>query len=276
MNKSLLAIIFTLCSLSSLTAFAQVTIAPTNLFIDSNSKFGTYMVINGSNVTQEISIDFYFAYAGLDENGGRSLVKDDTEKEDQYSIAEYVKAFPKNFKLAPNQRQIVRLRVAAPNTLQDGTYWSRIRTSSTPEAPPIELDTEQAVTAQVGIIVEQVTGLFYKKGTVNTGLEIKNIRPVKDGTKLSVFTDFLKTGNSPFLGTVTTTVLDRSGREVKTGYISTSIYFDGTHKQELDISDLAKGTYTIKVTFETNRTDISDRDVISMKPVNQSTSFEIN
>jgi P pilus assembly chaperone PapD len=276
MNKSLYAITLLILSLSSITAFAQVTIAPTNLFIDDNSKFGTYMVINGSNETQEISIDFFFSYANLDENGNRSLIKDDIEKAEQHSIVEYVQAFPKNFKLAPDQRQIVRLRVSAPNDLSDGTYWSRIRTSSTPESPPIELQTDQAVTAQVGIIVEQVTGLFYKIGNVNTGIEINTIRSERDGSKLTVLTDFLKTGNSPFLGSIYTSLLDQSGREVKTGFISTSIYFDGTHKQELDISDLANGTYTIKVTFETNRSDISERDIVGMEPVNQTTSFEIN
>ncbi|MFA5667814.1 MAG: hypothetical protein WC967_01125 [Balneolaceae bacterium] len=276
MNKSLLSILFIICSLSSIPAFAQVTIAPTNLFIDHSSKFGTYMVINGSNQTQEISIDFYFAYANLDKTGNRTIVRDDSAKAEQYSIADYVKAFPKNFKLAPGQRQIVRLRVAAPNTLSDGTYWSRIRTSSTPEAPPIEFQAEQAVTAQVGIIVEQVTGLFYKKGTVNTDIEIEAIRPVREDSKLTVYTDFLKKGNSPFLGSITTTLLDKAGKEIKTGFIFTSIYFDGSHREELDISDLDKGSYTLKVTFETNRTDISDRDVVSMKPVTQSTSFEIN
>ncbi|XWN38641.1 MAG: hypothetical protein ROO71_06755 [Balneola sp.] len=276
MLKTLFATILLALSLSTFNAFGQVTIAPTNLFIDDNSKFGTYMVINGSNETQEISIDFIFSYANLDENGNRTLVYDDAEMEEQFSIVEYVRAFPKNFTLAPNQRQIVRLRISAPNNMPDGTYWSRIKTSSTPEAPPLELQTDQAVTAQVGIIVEQVTGLFYKNGNVNTGIEINTIRTERESSVLNVYTDFLKTGNSPFLGSITTTLLDNSGRELKTGFISTSVYTDGTHKQELDISDLGAGSYSIKVTFETRRSDISERDIVGMEPVTQTTSFEIN
>lgn len=276
MLKTLFATTSLALSLSIFNAFGQVTIAPTNLFIDDNSKFGTYMVINGSNETQEISIDFIFSYANLDENGNRTLVYDDAEMEEQFSIVEYVRAFPKNFTLAPNQRQIVRLRISAPNNMPDGTYWSRIKTSSTPEAPPLELQTDQAVTAQVGIIVEQVTGLFYKNGNVNTGIEISTIRTERESSVLNVYTDFLKTGNSPFLGSITTTLLDNSGREVKTGFISTSVYTDGTHKQELDISDLGAGSYSIKVTFETRRSDISERDIVGMEPVTLTTSFEIN
>lgn len=64
--------------LSPLYLNAQVTIAPTNMFIDGNARFGTYMVINNSNETQEISIDFLFAYSQTDEQGNRSIIQDDS------------------------------------------------------------------------------------------------------------------------------------------------------------------------------------------------------
>src|SRR5690554_5204 len=148
------------------TAFvqAQVTIAPTNLFIKEGNQFGTYMVINGSNQNQEIGIDFFFAYGQLDENGQRANIHDNEEMAERYSIAENIRAFPQSFVLTPGQRQLVRLNVRPPRDLQDGTYWSRIRTSATPESPPVETANNEAVTARVGISIEQVTGLFYKKG----------------------------------------------------------------------------------------------------------------
>lgn len=155
---------FTLLLLFASLGFAQVTIAPTNMFIDNTSGFGTYMVVNGSNKTQEISVDFFFAYSQTDENGNRSIIIEDSVMADRYSVAEYVRAFPRNFTLAPNQRQMVRLRLTAPNDLDDGTYWARIKTTSTPESPPLELQQTESVNATVGIIVEQVTGLFFKKG----------------------------------------------------------------------------------------------------------------
>jgi len=142
---------FILCALCLLTSnlIAQVTIAPTNLFIDSGSKFGTYMVINGSNDTQEISIDFFFGYSSTDDDGKRSIVTDDSVAKARYSIADKIKAFPQNFTLSPGQRQVVRLRINAQNDIPDGTYWARIRTTSTPETPPLELQSNDAVTARV-------------------------------------------------------------------------------------------------------------------------------
>ena len=125
------------------------------------------MVINNSNETQEISIDFTFSYSSSDSAGIRSIVTDDPEIEDQYSIAEYIKAFPRNFTLAKDQRQIVRLRLSPPSDLPDGTYWARIKTGSSPEAPPVELQASNTVSAKVGIRVEQITGIFYIKRECN-------------------------------------------------------------------------------------------------------------
>jgi hypothetical protein len=266
-----------LLSLLPLGVLGQVTIAPTNLFIDSNARFGTYMVINGSNQSQEISVDFLFGYISSNDDGNRVFITDDNERESQYSVAEYIRAFPRNFTLAPGQRQVVRLRLNAPNDIADGTYWARIKTSSSPETPPIELQSNEAVSARVGIKVEQVTGLFYKKGSVNTGIVINDINSQfnEDNDLLILTTDLQRTGNSPFLGSVTTTITDSNGQEVKRSFLSTSVYFDDLYSQEFQISDLAPGTYTVNVTFETSRNDIAPQDMIQMEPVSDTTTFTI-
>ncbi len=248
------------------SAFAQVTISPTNLFIEENAQFGSYMVINGSNEAQEISIDFFFAYSQSDENGTRSIVQNDSLSEEQYSIADNVRAFPRNFTLAPGQRQTVRLRVSGTNELQDGTYWSRIKTTSTPETPPLEIQSNDAVTARVGIRVEQVTGLFFKKGDVTTGITINGIETntENDGKTLNVLADILRTGNSPFLGTITTEILNAQGSVVMSDFVSTSIYFDGIFKQQLNIEDLQPGSYQVRIRFESSRNDIDQSRLVQM------------
>ena len=279
MKKIISSITFvvTLLLLFQGVLFAQVTISPTNLFIDDNAQFGSYMVINGSNEAQEISIDFFFAYSQADENGTRGIVQDDSLSEEQYSIADKVRAFPRNFTLAPGQRQTVRLRVSGTNDLQDGTYWSRIKTTSTPETPPLEIQNNDAVTARVGIKVEQVTGLFFKKGTVTTGITINGIETSteNDGNSLNVLVDLLRTGNSPFLGTITTEILNAQGTRVLSDFVSTSIYFDGKFKQQLNIQDLQPGNYQVKVTFESSRNDIDQSRLVQMPVSTQTVPLSI-
>lgn len=234
------------------------------------------MVINNSNENQEISVDFVFSYSALNENGQRRIVEDDSVRAQDHSIAQHVRAFPQNFVLTPGQRQIVRLRIAAPNDLEDGTYWARIKTSATPEAPPVELEQTETVTASLGLIVEQVTGLYYKVGSVTTGIDIQSItpKPGEDGI-LEIYTDYERTGNSPFLGSIVTSLIDSSGEVVQQGRSSTTLYFGGTHQQTLNIMDVEPGDYTVRVEFMTQRNDVSPEDLVQMQPTSQSTSYTI-
>jgi hypothetical protein len=281
--KALITTFFLLVCITTSAVHAQITIAPTNLFIDNASKFGTYMVINNSNEPQEVSIDFYFGYAETSKDGKRTnLAEGDSLAEgysfkDAYSITNNIRAFPKTFVLQPNQRQVVRIRVSAPNTLTDGTYWSRIETTSSPESPPIEVTSTDEVTANVGYIIKQVTSLYYKVGDVSTGIEINQIRTevLKDSGKLDVLTDFSRTGNSPFLGSITASLMDQNGKTIAEGYNATTLYFNGTQKSQIDINNLPSGNYKVKVLFESHRSDISPQDIVQMQPVTATTTITI-
>ncbi|WP_421774909.1 hypothetical protein [Gracilimonas sp.] len=274
MKKLLLTVLLGVCTLSA--GISQVTIAPTNLFVNDNSRFGTYMVINNSNENQEISVDFVFSYSALNEEGQRRIVEDDSISAEQYSIAENVRAFPQNFVLNPGQRQIVRLRIAAPNDLEDGTYWARIKTSATPEAPPVELEQTETVTASLGLIVEQVTGLYYKVGSVNTGITVNQIMPrVSDDGVLEVLTNYERTGNSPFLGSIITSLIDSQGNVVQQARSSTTLYFSGTHKQDISLGDVSPGEYSIRVEFITQRNDVSSDEIVQMQPVSSTTKYTL-
>lgn len=264
-----------ICSIFFTEIAAQVTISPTNMFIDQNSRFGTYMVINNSNEPQEIEVEFFFGYSQTDNTGERRVIYNDSTAADKYSIVDYVRAFPQNFIVQPGQRQIVRLRINAPRDLSEGTHWARIKTSATPESPPVEIATNDAVSARVAITIEQVTGLFYKSGDVTTGIEIEDIRTEIEDGQLIVLSDYLRKGNSPFLGSITVSLVDRSNKTVAESYISTSLYFDGTHKQLLDISGLGAGNYTVKVDFRAQRSDIPESDIIKMEPVVKTSNISI-
>ncbi|MCG8374193.1 MAG: hypothetical protein MI700_11690 [Balneolales bacterium] len=256
---------------------AQVTIAPTNMFLDSNSSFGTYMVVNGSNETQEVSVDFIFGYSITDEAGNRTMVQSDSnEVAQEYSIADRLRAFPRNFTLAPGQRQIVRLRLSNTSDLASGTYWSRIRTTSEKQSPPLELTNQEVVSAQIGIVIEQVTGLYFKNGDVSTGIDVQNIETnLDEENNLTVLTEFLRTGNSPFIGSVNVRLISGSGQIVREALVSTTYFFDGVHKQTFEVDDLPSGSYTVNIEFETRRDDVSANDLVQMNPVTESATVTI-
>ena len=90
---------------------------------------------------------------------------------------------------------------------------------------------------------------------------------------LTLLTDIKRTGNSPFLGSITATMKNPSGEEVRRAFSSTSIYFDGIYKNIFDIKDLPNDTYSINITFESQRSDVSSTDLVQMKTVSNTTTY---
>jgi len=273
-RKLILSIFVVLCLNCDL--LAQVTIAPTNLFIDSNNKFGTFMVINGSNQAQEISVEFYFSYNKTDENGNRTYINDDSLTANTHSVSDFIRAFPQNFILEPNTRQIIRVRITAPNDLESGTYWSRVKTTSTNQAAPIELGSDDAVSARIGVVFEQITSLFYKVGDVNTRISISDIETeLSEEGILTLLTHYEREGNSPFLGTITANLKNNNGNVVRDANVSTTLHFSGVQRHTINIQDLESGTYNVEVTFDSRRSDVSSSDLVQMEPVTKTTTVTI-
>lgn len=273
-NLSILVIVF-LTILIPFDLVAQITIAPTNLFVDSQNRFGSYIVINNSNQPYEVSIDFLFGYSDSDEEGNRFVNYEDSATAERYSIADWIRAFPQNLTLAPNQRQVVRLRINPPSDLPDGTYWARISTSATAQSAPVEVTSEEGITANIGMRINQITGIFYKNGSVNTNISINNIETQVEENNLVILHDISRGGNSPFLGSVIVKVVDSQNEVVRESVDFTSIYFDTKYKNTFDISDLPSGTYNIQISISSERQDISSSDLVQMQPATATTTVTI-
>ncbi|MDG5766024.1 hypothetical protein QA596_01005 [Balneolales bacterium ANBcel1] len=266
---------FLLAGLLLKSAVAQVTIAPTALFIDDQTRFGTFLVINGSDQTQEVALSFEFGYPDTDADGNSFMNYEDEEAKERYSIAEWVRGFPRNFTLQPGERQTVRLTVRPPGDIPDGTYWTRIKTASNPAVPDIDDEVAEGVQAQITFRFEQVTAGFYKKGSVTTGVQFRNLTASLEQDDVVVRADVERTGNSPFLGSLFLTVTDANGNVVHERRSSTTVYMDAVRRVSFDASDLPSGSYTADVRFETRRPDVSSGDIVQGPPVSESVTFTI-
>ncbi len=259
------------------TGVAQITISPTHVFVDSRTRFGSYMVINGSDEAQEISIDFLFGYTASDDEGNLKRVQNDSVRAAKFSAAQWIRAFPKNFILQPGERQTVRLRVAAPEELPDKVYWARISTTSSPLSTAVgTTNNEEGVTAQIGIELQQIISLYYKAGDVQTGIVVEDLKTkIDQDSMLWVAAQVDRTGNAPFLGTIYATVYNQNNEKVARSLVSTTLYFDGLVKRPVNISGLPAGNYTAEIRFETQRRDIPARQLVQMPPVEETTRFTI-
>lgn len=263
--------IFFLCSVS--TTNAQVSISPIAVFMDDSSNFGSFTVLNNSDTEQEIAISFVFGYPDSDENGQSFINYEDSEAEEQYSINEWIRAFPRSFTLQPGSRQSVRATVRPPADLPDGTYWTRLKTTSNPLTPDIDESVEDGVQAQITFRFEQITPIFYKHGQVETGVTINDMRVNSNEGYVLLHAE--RSGNSPFLGSVRLSIYDDAGELVTQNTISTTVYLDANRRVPFDVSELASGNYTAEVSFIAQRSDIPASDLVSIEPQVERTQFSI-
>jgi len=274
MFKKASSLFFLLLLFAVKSVVAQITIAPIMLFLDEQERFGTIMVMNGSSQVQEITIEFPFGYPVTDSNGNINMVYDDSATAERYSISNAVRGFPTNFTLQPGQRQVVRLTVR-PRNYQDGMYWSRIRTTSTPQQPAIGETSEDAITTQITYRFEQVTTIFYKHGEVDTGLNILNFTTRQNADNIEFISDIRRTGNSPFLGSIRLVVTDSSGNLIEEKKSSTSIYFDYRQIFQIEKEKLPAGSYNAEITFRSERSDVPLSDLIQIEPISRSLNFTV-
>ncbi len=253
-------------------AKAQITIAPTMVFIDQQERFGSFLVLNGSDQAQEVSIEFPFGYPTTNTEGNVEMVYDDSSRAQQYGIDNLVKGFPQNFVLQPGQRQTVRMTVR-PKDFSDGTYWTRIKTTSSAQNPAVGEETDDGITAQITYKFEQVTTLFYKHGDTNTGIEIQEFTHHNSEDNFEFIADVNRSGNSPFLGSIILTISDSNGNTVVEKRTSTSIYFKYRQVFEVAQDEFENGEYSAEITFETQRPDVPSENIVQMEPVSQSINF---
>ncbi|NQV41063.1 MAG: hypothetical protein HQ506_01805 [Candidatus Marinimicrobia bacterium] len=254
-------------------ALGQVTISPTSLFVDSQKRFQTLLIMNPSPVAQEIKLSWEFGYPKTDEAGDITFIYNDEEKAAVNSAAEWIRGFPKNFILEPGTRQTIRVTVKAPRGLADGTYWARLKTTSSPMSPPVGSSLDGGVSANITFQFNQITGVFYRHGDLSTGISIASVRAEVEDNKLQIFSNYSKSGNSPFLGTMAVSVFDANGKNVLTEQNLVSIYYDGLRRLDMDAQNLPGGSYEYEVTFSSGRGDIPDSDIVSAPTVKARGSF---
>ena len=247
---------------------AQVSVAPTSLFFDKQNRFGSLTISNGGQQAQEIAISTEFGYPTT-KNGSLTIVNDSALAE-QKSIADWVKVFPQNFTLQPNQRQTVRFVSRPPNNLDTGGYWSRVRIRSNPVSPPIESVEEGQVGAQINLVVNQVIGAHYRTPDAQTGVEVSSVDFSRHDNTGQIAVNMKQTGNAPFVGSINLQVINSNGEAVWETTTTNSVYTTITRSFNMDLSELAPGQYTISGEITSQRRDISQDKLLQIQPV----SFE--
>jgi len=246
---------------------AQVTVAPSMLFVDAKNGIGNLYITNNSASPQEVSISFAFGFPDADSEGNATMNYSDTAAAKTYSLDPMVRAYPRSFLLSAKQEQTVRLQVRANNTAKDAFYFTRVKISSIQKSADVERKVTDSVTTRINFRFDQILPVFYRKGNLSTGLTIRDVSTAFKDKKLTIVADVERTGTSPFIGSVKAQLFSPANEEVALSEATVAIYFRMKNKLELDLSKAGKGEHRLVLTFETKRSDVAKEDLLQAPPV---------
>jgi len=262
MKKLLLFLLFTITGLQVL---AQVSLAPTAVFLDKNG-IGSLYITNNSETPQEITVNFQFGYSSQDSKGILIMVYDDSAKARANGLQGMIKAFPRTFILPPKQQQLVRIQARTPKGLTPGTYFTRLKVGSTSQLPDIGTQGE-GVNTRVNIRFEQVIAAFYKYGAVSTSVVVEGIETFTDSNFLALKYNYKSGGNSPYLGKVKTIIRKADGTVIAENSQTVALYYNGMRQINFRLPEIPKqGRYELEMRFETQRSDITPEDLVQAPP----------
>lgn len=254
---------------------AQVSLTPYLLYIHDNTNIENLYVTNSSDNVQEVNISVGFMYPDSDEEGKLTMVEADSEIVSRYSLDENIRFFPRRFVLQPGQQQSVRVQVLPAGGKDDGLYWSRIFISSTVQRPEVGELADGMIGAGVSFILNQDIPVFYHRGSTSTGIELTDFRTENSNGQLVLLPKLKRHGNSPYIGSVFSRLMDADGNVVIESRSNALAYFEERRRFTLDVTDIPSGTYTLELEFRTERRDVSRRDLVQADPVVERFTVEL-
>lgn len=256
---------------------AQVTVAPVGVFMEDSNPFGTLNVANGSGTAQEVEVGFRFGYPATDSLGNVFMQYEDSTAKAKYSMAPYLRAFPKQFVLPPGQSQVVRITAQPPGGRDDQYYWTRVVTTATPQSTFRDTAAEEGVQARVQFRLQQVTSLLYKKGEPPANISVENLSAAVDSGRVVVTTRIERGVGAPFLGRAVVQLRGPDGNVVQATRQSLATYFSQKRCWELPLPEEgnAAGPYNVTLKLTPERSDVPPQHRINMQPVTASTSLAL-
>ena len=274
MRRTLL--VLTLLSLPRLLPAQGVLVAPHYLVMDHRTRSGTVTVYNPGNDPIEVSIGTLFGYPVTDSTGQFTLLTPEHPDSSLPSATGWVEAYPRRLSLAPRERQTVRLLGRPPASLGDGEYWTRLVVTAKGGTVPVT-GVSDTSSIRVGLTLEVRTILpvFYRKGSLETGASISNVRTALSGDSLEIRARLDRQGSAAFIGTLRGSLVDSTGTEVGKFSTPLAVYFDVEPRFTMPLSHHRPGRYQLRLELATEREDLEPEILLQTRPIRDSIAVHI-
>lgn len=259
----------------ALPLHAQISISPTVIFIHDNSNVATLYIANRSDETQEVAISARFGYPDSDEDGNLVMNYADEEAEAAYGLTERLRVFPRSVRLEPGSQQMVRIQVLPESGRPDGLYWTRLSIISNTVTPDLDQERTEGIGTRISYRFDQNIGVYYRRGEVGTGLNVLSVGTERDGDELTLKPVLQRTGNSPYMGSMSAVLYNSAGQPVRESQQTFTAFFTQTRPIQIDVSGLPPGNYSVEIRFETRRRDIRPEDIVGAPAITERINVQL-
>jgi len=245
---------------------ANVLASPTVVFVTDKNPTGRITLLNRGNTPQEVSVYFSFGLPVSDSLGNISVSFQDSAVTDPRSCLEWARAFPKKVIIEPDESQVVRLMVRAPDNLPDGEYWARIMVRSQNATVEVPVAGEQdGIKTQLNMITEMALMLKYRTGDLISNLELQNASGTLKDSTVEVMIDLENRGNVSYMGMLETRLLDSDNKEISSNLIKLAVYRHLKRRINLELGDgKFKPPFRAEIKIDSEgRSDVMPEDMIA-------------
>lgn len=264
MKKFLFVILFFIHS----NLFGYIEIIPPFLFLNEPKRSTQIEIKNKSELVVEVWFEIKYGYVTNDDSNKIFVkFKEEYDGDDQVSM-EWTSVYPSKLLLQPQESRFFRVIVNPPLNLSNGEYWSRILVNSKPLNKKLNIKTESNENPQIGFEIQNQQSLpfHYRKGSVKTSLDISNPEIIVSDDKILFTTNYIRYGNSSYWGIINFELRDKTGKVVKSQNRNIAVYKTLSLSDRLNVVDIPKGEYVLRVIAETRRNDGVNKHIIKSEP----------
>jgi hypothetical protein len=268
---AVLAAVFALGAPSARAAAQSVMVASPAIVIDDRTRTGALTLINDGIEPVEVSVSTFCGYPVTDSIGRMYLRTFATPADTMPCAAEWIQSFPRRLRIDAKSRATVRLLVTPPAGAPPREYWARVMASA--KAGTIALGglpDSSAIQASLAVEIRSVVGLFYRKGKVQTGVEMDRLRAEVQGDSLVARTLLTRQGNAAFVGSLKATLRDPAGKTLSESLLPLGVYYTLEPRFTVPLAGVPAGRYELSVEAVSRRPDLPTDMLLATLPVRRS------
>ena len=272
--RRLFAIIAVAAGFARAAAAQGVLVAPHAVYLDHRTRSGSLTLYNPGSESVEVEISSFFGYPVTDSLGHFMLLTPDSVEAGMPSAAGWIEAFPRRMTLGPLQRQTVRLLARPPQGLPDGEYWSRIMISAKGGNVSLAEADSSGISIGLNLEVRTILPLIYRKGQLQTGIGVADLRAGPEGDSLQVHVRLERQGGAAYVGTARATLVDERGNAVSKFEQPVAVYYTAEPAFTMSLAGRTSGHYRLRLELATERSDIAP-ELLLRAPVTRD-SIDVN